>query len=275
MRRRTRGRLLPAPPAGSSGWDAITLSYSVDAPLTALLPRARLARYSALFSFLWRVRRCEAALGALWSAAQGTSGCVSACGHARLARLLHSAAIARMHMGHFVACLSAYLWLGVLAPAWARLEAAVGAAGDMDALCDAHAAYLRDLDARALWQEEAVVGGSGARADSPAQAAVEGALSAILRFAAVVARLLTASEPLALEAVAMGLRCDTEPAEVPAREVRAALASQLDTLVSAASTQVGEATAAFQARLDVALAAFEELEPRLEELGAFEALRRK
>ncbi|XP_041973897.1 gamma-tubulin complex component 3 homolog [Aricia agestis] len=49
-----------------SGWDVFALQYRVDGPLGTLFPAACAARYRALFSQLWRVKRTEYALHDAW-----------------------------------------------------------------------------------------------------------------------------------------------------------------------------------------------------------------
>jgi hypothetical protein len=271
-------RLAPPPggAGGATGWDVFTLSYHVAPPLAALLPARALATYGALFSLLWTVRRAEAALSELWNVSKATFTVIEYLGHAGLARLLHAAALSRMHMGHFVSCLCGYLMLGVLSPAWAALEAAVGAAGDVDAVLDAHGAYLDALCTRVLLLD-AAGGARDAAPPLPARAALDSALHAVLRFTREVAAILLAAEPLAEEARGMGIRTSggvggesggggggalTADAAAAADEARALLCSKLDVLVKRRGPEVAELTAAYRAQLDRLLGAFEALESR-------------
>ncbi|CAH2099800.1 unnamed protein product [Euphydryas editha] len=49
-----------------SGWDVFALQYRVDGPLGTLFPATCAARYRALFTQLWRVKRIEHALHRAW-----------------------------------------------------------------------------------------------------------------------------------------------------------------------------------------------------------------
>ncbi|XP_039765945.1 gamma-tubulin complex component 3 homolog [Pararge aegeria] len=49
-----------------SGWDVFALQYRVDGPLGTLFPATCAARYRALFTQLWRVKRIEHALHHAW-----------------------------------------------------------------------------------------------------------------------------------------------------------------------------------------------------------------
>ncbi|CAH4030729.1 gamma-tubulin complex component 3-like isoform X1 [Pieris brassicae] len=49
-----------------SGWDVFALQYRVDGPLGTLFPATCAARYRALFTQLWRVKRIEYALHDAW-----------------------------------------------------------------------------------------------------------------------------------------------------------------------------------------------------------------
>ena len=269
------------------GWDIFRLGYAVDPPVNAIItPRAQDA-YARLFVFLWRVRRAEDALSALWNTGKAASAGIEWLGHERLARLLHAAALARMLMGHFLSCLSSYLMLGVLAPAWARLEEAVGDAADLDAVLAAHAAYLRGLEERVLFSyldveenasaADGVGGGVGGGTETTrialgaARVAMDEALDLVLRFTSEVSRTLAAAEPLAVEAKGMGIRAGerggvghvgSAEAAASAEEARAALSRELDVIVARREPQVRERADAFRAKLESLLAAFDILEEK-------------
>lgn len=49
-----------------NGWDVFALQYRVDGPLGTLFPATCAARYRALFTQLWRVKRIEYSLHDAW-----------------------------------------------------------------------------------------------------------------------------------------------------------------------------------------------------------------
>ena len=270
---------LGSPAPGAVGWDVFRLGYAVDAPLNALVPRRAQESYTRLFAFMWRLRRCEDALSRLWNSSKVASAGIEWLAHVSLARLLHTAALARMLMGHFLSCLSGYLMLGVLAPAWTRLEEGVSAAADLDDVIKAHRTYLDELNERVLFADVSKndddsdgIGesdGAAVGAVADARAALDDTLDAILRFTVEVSKTLDAAVPLAIEARGMGIRAQdfTKPlasaeASAAAQEVRDALTSQLDEIVNRRGGAVKELAAAFHIRLDALLAAFESIEAR-------------
>jgi hypothetical protein len=268
-----------SPTTGATGWDVFNLGYAVEAPLNVLVPRRAQDAYSRLFSFLWRLRRCEDALSLLWNASKVASAGIEWLAHAGLARLLHTAALARMHMGHFLSCLSGYLMLDVLAPAWARLEEGICASANLDDILVAHQEYLDELNERVLFADvlkndtESNVFSEGAsmNAAADARAALSDTLDIILRFTVEVSKTLSAAEPLANEARGMGIRAQkmngplsSAEADASAEAVREALSRQLNDIVNRRSGAIKELAGVFRIRLDALLTTFETFEARCE-----------
>jgi hypothetical protein len=51
---------------GDSGWDVFTLDYHIDGPIATVLTPQVMHEYMKLFTFLWRLKRVEFALGSCW-----------------------------------------------------------------------------------------------------------------------------------------------------------------------------------------------------------------
>ncbi|KAH9634143.1 hypothetical protein HF086_001345 [Spodoptera exigua] len=117
------------------GWDVFALQYRVDGPLGTLFPATCAARYRALFTQLWRVKRIEYGLHDAWRE------------HAILQkRLKHMPEV--WSVMRRVSCLrlEALRLMGALQeaggvgaePAWRALLAAAAARADLDALLALH-----------------------------------------------------------------------------------------------------------------------------------------
>ncbi|KAJ2946332.1 hypothetical protein O0L34_g12369 [Tuta absoluta] len=121
------------------GWDVFALQYRIDGPLGTLFPATCAARYRALFTQLWRVKRIEYSLHDAWRC------------HAILhKRLKYMPEVS--HLMRRVSCLraEALRLCGALQeassvgaePAWAELLSAAGAMMDLDTLLRLHHAAL-------------------------------------------------------------------------------------------------------------------------------------
>jgi hypothetical protein len=282
---------------GGLGWDVFQLGYRVEPPLDSILHVQALGVYRSLFSQLWFMRRCEAALSRVWSACKVASSGIEWLGHPALARLLHTVALARMRMGHFLASLRGYTML-VLAQAWAALEAGVEGASDFDHVLAAHMAYLGGLAERVTfvaapptWGEAVVVGGgeggggsgggtaaaaaasaaSSAASSSAAREALDGVLRAVLSFTQEALGILMETEPLVKDARDMGIRArkdfrnatgQTVESEAADEEVRRALCTKLDAITLRRGSTVKVLTVAFSSQLDTLLREFSVLEAK-------------
>ncbi|KAL4715258.1 hypothetical protein ACJJTC_007840 [Scirpophaga incertulas] len=117
------------------GWDVFALQYRVDGPLGTLFPAAVAARYRALFTQLWRIKRTEHALHDAWRRHTIL--------HKRLWRLPEVQGVMRR-----VSCLRAEALRLCSAlqeacsvgaePAWAELMAAAAERRHLDALLRLH-----------------------------------------------------------------------------------------------------------------------------------------
>lgn len=128
-----------APPAAAEAnpLAGVRITMRVAWPLGAVVPPADVERYGRALAALLGVRRAAAALDTASAARRrGASGD----GPARA--LPPDLALAVAEAALFVKALEEHLATRVLAPAAATLDAALGAAGDLDGVRAAHAAYL-------------------------------------------------------------------------------------------------------------------------------------
>ena len=168
---RLRVKLLPHG-GGETGWDVFCLEYVVNPPLTTVLTDDAMHRYLRVFTFLWRLKRVEAALSGTWGGMKpnapgggawtalvaGTSkrggqqpDAAGASGDAHLVvPLLRRCHTLRAEMAHFVTNLQYYIMFEVLEHSWLEFTAAMGSAADLDGLIAAHEAYLDAIVAKAL-----------------------------------------------------------------------------------------------------------------------------
>ena len=96
-------RILDATP-GDTGWDVFSLDYKVESPLSTILTPRAMAQYQQLFTFLWRLKRVEYGLTALWRR------------HMNCAKVIHSlpeiaAPVHRCHVRRCAFAGPASLWL--------------------------------------------------------------------------------------------------------------------------------------------------------------------
>ena len=147
---------LPAPPAVSTLAEApdappaaavaaaeanplagVRITMRVAWPLGAVVPPADVERYGRALAALLGVRRAAAALDAASAARRR-----GARGEGAVKALPPDLALAVAEAALFVKALEEHLATRVLAPAAATLDAALAAAGDLDGVRAAHAAYL-------------------------------------------------------------------------------------------------------------------------------------
>ena len=154
--RRLSVKLLRAQDAGGdTGWDVFSLDYSLDAPLSIVLTPASLAVYLRLFSFLFRLKRVEWEMSAVWMR-QSTHRFVldRALGglpvYDGLRRVLRSSHALRQEMSHLLLNVSSYLMLQVMETSWETFEKELKAAREMDDLIRCHAAYVQAIADKAL-----------------------------------------------------------------------------------------------------------------------------
>ncbi|KAL5965025.1 Gamma-tubulin complex component 3 [Taenia solium] len=134
---------------GDSGWDIFSLGYTVDGPLSTIFtPDCRLF-YLKAFSFLWRLKRMEFSLSALWRdqlllarLPHGLS--------ADLTPVLHVVQLLGAEFRHFVLQLQYYVNFEALECAWVALGAKLHSANDLDEVIEAHKTFLGNVISRCL-----------------------------------------------------------------------------------------------------------------------------
>ncbi|KAI0702854.1 gamma-tubulin complex DGRIP91/SPC98 component [Cytidiella melzeri] len=126
---------------GEIGWDVFTLEYKVDAPIDTVMDSEAMVKYLKLFNHLWKIKRIESTLSKGWMRIAG-----GARTFLRLQDLdpeWHKVRITMGEMVHFIRQMEAYCQLEVVECSWkVLLEFLQKKEGDLDALIEAHRAYL-------------------------------------------------------------------------------------------------------------------------------------
>lgn len=176
---------------GGSGWEAFALDYQLGAPCDAIFSVRALAEYRRIFTFLWRLKRVEHSLSAVWR---------KHCTTARLlARVLgrdptmHGCYLLRNEMVHFVYNLQYYLMFEVIEGASLQLAAKLAAASSLDDLLSAHSHFLASIVQKAMLRD----------VDEEMAHALKELFDTILRFARAQERLSMTRLEHAPHAVAM------------------------------------------------------------------------
>ncbi|VDM18376.1 unnamed protein product [Hydatigera taeniaeformis] len=134
---------------GDSGWDIFSLGYTVDGPLSTIFtPDCRLF-YLKAFSFLWRLKRMEFTLSALWR----DQLLLARLPHrlsADLTPVLHVVQLLGAEFRHFVLQLQYYVNFEALECAWVALGTKLNSANDLDEVIEAHKAFLSNVISRCL-----------------------------------------------------------------------------------------------------------------------------
>ena len=97
---------------GSSGWDAFSLDYRVEPPVSVVLSADAMVQYRQVFTLLWRLKRVEHSLTALWQKHGTTAHLLRGL---RADPLMHACHTLRHEMIHFVYNLQYYLMFEVRA----------------------------------------------------------------------------------------------------------------------------------------------------------------
>jgi gamma-tubulin complex component 3 len=132
---------------GSSGWDAFSLDYRVEPPVSVVLSADAMVQYRQVFTLLWRLKRVEHSLTALWQKHGTTAHLLRGL---RADPLMHACHTLRHEMIHFVYNLQYYLMFEVLECSWDALQAALDGAADLDEVIAAHDAFLQALVSKSL-----------------------------------------------------------------------------------------------------------------------------
>ena len=213
---------------GGNGWDAFSLDYTPDSPTDVVFTKQALTSYRQAFTFLWRLKRVEHSLTAVWRK-HGTA--------ARLLRTLrsdgtlHRCHLLRNEMIHFVYNMQYYLMHEVIECSWSELLAGLDAAHDLDGLIAAHSSFLSAIATKALLGPE----------NEPMRLSLKALFEAILGFAKAqdvlymslleqkaASRQHAAAVAASAEAGEWGPAAEPPPVSVPPRFAQQLAASALE-----------------------------------------------
>ncbi|KIY71475.1 gamma-tubulin complex DGRIP91/SPC98 component [Cylindrobasidium torrendii FP15055 ss-10] len=126
---------------GEIGWDVFTLEYKVDPPIDTVIDPGCMIKYLKLFNHLWQMKRIESTLGQGWMRVVGDSRTFLKV--PELEYQWHQIRLVNAEMIHFIRQMQAYCYLEVIECSWKVLMDFINKKeGDLDALIDAHRAYL-------------------------------------------------------------------------------------------------------------------------------------
>eukprot|EP00052_Salpingoeca_macrocollata_P027096 m.255609 g.255609 ORF g.255609 m.255609 type:complete len:834 (+) comp22693_c0_seq6:72-2573(+) len=140
-------KLLEASP-GDYGWDVFSLCYHVDGALGTIFSPDCMRQYLEVFNLLWRGKRMEFYLSAIWSSQMAEAR--SFAHIAEMAPVLHQSHTLRADMVHFISQIQYYFVFEVLECAWDVFMQEVHEAVDLDALIHSHQKFLGTITSRAL-----------------------------------------------------------------------------------------------------------------------------
>lgn len=142
-------RLRTAP--GSLGWDAFCLDYDTGSPCNVVFSEAAMRLYRQASSFLWRLKRVEYSLTAVW---RKHCTAVRLVHHLHKDTIMHSCHLLRNEMVHLVSNLQYYLMFEVIECAWVALNDAMSDATDLEQVLGAHNTFLADIERKAMLRSE-------------------------------------------------------------------------------------------------------------------------
>ncbi|KAK1312967.1 hypothetical protein QJS10_CPA06g02256 [Acorus calamus] len=144
---------------GDRGWDVFSLEYDACAPLDTVFSASAMERYLKVFNFLWKLRRVEHSLTAVWKTMK-PNRIVS---HqftkqdgdlrTRFTSVSRRCQVLWDEMNHFVTNLQYYIMFEVLEVSWSRFLDEMETAKDLDDLLSAHDKYLDSIVEKSLLGE--------------------------------------------------------------------------------------------------------------------------
>lgn len=125
------------------GWDAFSLNYAVDPPLSVVISKMHIEQYQILFAFIFRVNQIDYKLAKNWQFQTNLE-------HLLQKMSLHEnnlrkISLIRQKMLHFIQNLQSYLQFEVLDAAWKKLVQDLSEAASLSDLIIAHESYLANL----------------------------------------------------------------------------------------------------------------------------------
>ena len=155
---------------GGSGWDCFCLDYNVGSPVDVVFSSSAMRSYRQVSTFLWRLKRVEHSLTAVWR-----KHCTTARLIPRLHRepTMHGCYLLRNEMVHFVYNMQYYLMFEVIECASVEFAEQLNAATDLDMVLNSHARFLGSIETKAMLRPE----------DEEMHRALKELFDAILQFA--------------------------------------------------------------------------------------------
>jgi gamma-tubulin complex component 3 len=205
---------LARPLEGDVGWDVFGLFYALQGPASAVLGPEAMSAYGRVSRLLWSIKQVDHVVARAWHHLDGVGHSLAALRGLEREYGIDAAAIAgrvppllrylharRADMAQFVASLQAKIVYEVIEPAWAAVEAGVGAASDLDEVIKAHETGLQSILEGTFLEAGPAAGMSSAAAGpgpvssaSDVHAALRAALRAVLDIQGPIRRLADAVE---------------------------------------------------------------------------------
>lgn len=136
---------------GDIGWDCFTLEYKIDAPCDVVVSDWGARQYLKVFNFLWRVKRVEFALGAVWRKVTTGARGVLQTNQRVVQQTWKTTRGVLAEMVHFVGQLQYYILFEVIEASWTELQAKLDQEYiTLDEMIGAHTKYLNDITHKGL-----------------------------------------------------------------------------------------------------------------------------
>lgn len=151
------------------GWDIFSLSYAINAPLTAVVHPEAMNKYHLVFNLLFRLKRIEWMMNNTWrqstvlnhalqvmmskygEVSLGPASSVKRNNDfARMKRLLRKFSATRQCILHFLTNIQSYLMFEVLESGWKKLRSRLQSSRSLDEVIIAHNDYLDEIVAKSL-----------------------------------------------------------------------------------------------------------------------------
>jgi gamma-tubulin complex component 3 len=155
---------------GGSGWDAFCLDYNVGSPMDVMLSATAMKSYRQASTFLWRLKRVEYSLTAVWRKHCTTSRLIQ---NLHRDPVMHGCYLLRNEMVHFVYNLQVYLMFEVIECEWVELCQKLTAATDLEGVLSSHNSFIAAIERKAMLRPE----------DESIHLALRSLFDAILQFA--------------------------------------------------------------------------------------------
>eukprot|EP01017_Pseudomicrothorax_dubius_P031064 TRINITY_DN3927_c0_g2_i1.p1 TRINITY_DN3927_c0_g2~~TRINITY_DN3927_c0_g2_i1.p1 ORF type:complete len:778 (-),score=173.88 TRINITY_DN3927_c0_g2_i1:54-2387(-) len=143
---------LLAASTGDTGWDVFSLDFRVEAPLTTVFTQEVMVVYLRIFNFLWRVKRVQHSLSAVWTRDMKARPLLSKLKELRSD--IHRCNLLRHEMTHFFDIFFNYLMVEVIESAWNLFMKELADVKDLDHLIQIHRKFLTQVMDKALLSQE-------------------------------------------------------------------------------------------------------------------------